>query len=79
MNDLEKKAINSRLNRLVGQLQGVRRMIDNNRSTEEVTQQILAAREALSKVGLLVIKDELVNKKSTPERTKKLIEKIFRI
>lgn len=79
MNIAEKKAINSRLNRLVGQIQGVRGMIVKNRSAEEITQQILAAREALSKVGLLVLKDELTGTKLSPEKTKRLLQKIFRI
>lgn len=79
MKDIDKQAINSRLNRLVGQIQGVRRMIEKNRSAEEVAQQILAAREALSKVGLLILKEELGQKNGTPEKNKKLLEKIFRL
>ena len=36
-----------RLNRLVGQIEGIRKMINNRRSAESIGQQIIAAREAL--------------------------------
>lgn len=72
--------IDSRVNRLIGQIEGIRRMIKAGRSCEEITQQILAAREALSKIGLLVLKEGICD---TPvrnkNRTEKLLEKVFRI
>jgi DNA-binding FrmR family transcriptional regulator len=68
----------SRINRLVGQIEGIRRMINGGRKTEDVVQQILAAREALSRIGLILLKEELV-KKSPSKQTEKLLEKIFRI
>ncbi|OGK16002.1 hypothetical protein A2690_00930 [Candidatus Roizmanbacteria bacterium RIFCSPHIGHO2_01_FULL_39_12b] len=72
--------IDNRINRLVGQIEGVRRMIHSGRSSDEVTQQILAARQALSKLGLVVLKEGL---SKMPEKHHKkidsMLEKIFRI
>lgn len=72
--------IDSRINRLVGQIEGIRRMIKSGRNCEDIAQQILAAREAMSKIGLLVLKDGICK---TPlkqdKRIEKLLEKIFRI
>ena len=74
-----KTNIDSRMNRLVGQIEGIRRMIHSGRKSEEVTQQILAAREALSKIGLLVLKEGIGNSLKDKKRTNKLLEKVFRI
>lgn len=72
--------IDNRINRLVGQIEGIRRMINAGRSAEDVTQQILAAREALSKVGLIVLKDSLVkNPAKNHKKVEKLLKSIFRI
>ena len=72
--------IDNRINRLVGQIEGVRRMIHSNRPSDEVTQQILAARQALSKLGLVVLKEGIMK---LPDRQHKkiesMLEKIFRI
>lgn len=71
----------SRINRLIGQIEGIRRMINGGRKTEDVVQQIMAAREALSRIGLMMLKEEMV-KKAPPlqaKKTEKLLEKIFRI
>lgn len=72
--------IDNRINRLVGQIEGVRRMIHSNRPADEITQQILASRQALSKLGLVVLKEGIMK---VPDRQHKkiesMLEKIFRI
>jgi len=72
--------IDNRINRLIGQIEGVRRMINSNRPADEITQQILAARQALSKLGLVVLKEGIMK---MPEKHHKkidsMLEKIFRI
>lgn len=72
--------INQRINRLIGQIEGIRRMIEKRRNCEEIIQQILAARQALSKIGLIILKEGL--SKISPkekEKMKKLISNAFRI
>lgn len=67
-----------RINRLIGQIDGIRKMIHDGRSAESIGQQVLAARQALSKIGLIVLKDAIAKSKNSSQ-TKKLIEQIFRI
>lgn len=71
--------IDSRINRLVGQIEGIRRMINSGRDCEDVAQQILAAREALSKIGLLVLKEGICKTSSNRKNTEEILEKVFRI
>lgn len=82
MKTLKEKSspIDNRINRMIGQIEGVRRMIHAGRPSDEVTQQILAARQALSKLGLVVLKEGIMK---LPDRQHKklesMLEKIFRI
>ncbi len=72
--------MDTRINRLVGQIEGIRRMINSKRKSGDVVQQILAAREALTKIGMLVLKEEL-GEASGKNKAKmdKLLEQIFRM
>ncbi|OGK31721.1 hypothetical protein A3D08_03005 [Candidatus Roizmanbacteria bacterium RIFCSPHIGHO2_02_FULL_43_11] len=71
--------IDARLNRLVGQIEGIRRMINGGRQSGDVIQQILAARQALSRVGIMVLKEELMKKNGmkNAKATQKLLDKLF--
>ena len=53
-------SLDARMNRLIGQLEGIRRMIKGKRATDDVVQQIMAAGQALSRIGMLLLKEELV-------------------
>ncbi len=78
--DDKKTDIDKRINRLVGQIEGIRRMVNSKRDCSEVAQQILAAREALSKIGLLVLKEGIC--KTSPQNSKRvedILERVFRI
>lgn len=71
-----------RMNRLIGQLEGIRRMINGGRTSDDVVQQILAARQALTKIGLVLLREELVKKSqktggADEKQIQKLLEKIF--
>ncbi|MFS8158638.1 MAG: metal-sensitive transcriptional regulator [Candidatus Roizmanbacteria bacterium] len=72
------KQIDSRMNRLIGQLEGIRRMIHSGRSSGDIVQQIQASKQALSKIGMTVLKEGIL---STPASQKnkigKMIEKVF--
>lgn len=71
--------LKSRLHKIVGQLQGVDRMLDKGASSEEILVQLNAARSALLSCGKIVleghIKDSLVNGLE-PDEAKTIIEKI---
>lgn len=75
---MAQSSTDSRINRLIGQIEGIRRMINSDRKTEDVVQQIMAARQALSRIGLLLLNDEIVKTKN-PKHTQKMLEKIFRV
>ena len=59
MIDEEKKAIISRLRRVEGQIRGLQRMIDQDRSCEEIITQVTAAEAALNKAALLIMQRHL--------------------
>jgi DNA-binding FrmR family transcriptional regulator len=53
----DKVDLQQRLNRIEGQVRGIRRMIDEDRYCPEVLTQIAAVRAALDRVGLILLED----------------------
>ncbi|MGN0818769.1 MAG: metal-sensing transcriptional repressor [Christensenellaceae bacterium] len=53
------KALTSRLNRIIGQLNGIKAMIEDNRYCKDVLVQIIAAEKALQSFGYLILEDHL--------------------
>jgi DNA-binding FrmR family transcriptional regulator len=49
--------ITNRLKRIEGQIRGLQRMVDEQRDCEAILTQLMAARAALDRVGLLVAED----------------------
>ncbi len=75
---------NQRLNKIKGQLNGIDRMIEEDRACMDIIQQIVAARAALSKLGVEILKDEARSciKGGNGEKVQTLediIEKLFKI
>lgn len=50
--------IQSRLHRIIGQLQGLERMIGERRECQEIITQLMAARASLEKLGVMILHDE---------------------
>jgi DNA-binding FrmR family transcriptional regulator len=50
-----------RLKRIEGQIRGLQRMIENERSCSEVITQVLAARSALEQVGTQLLDQQLMS------------------
>ena len=72
--------INTRINRLIGQIEGIRGMISKKRDCAEVAQQILAAREALSKIGIIIMKEGICRIRSqNKKKVERLMERVFRM
>ena len=59
--------IDKRLQRLEGQVRGVRRMLDDNRDCQEVLTQLSAIRGAAYQISLLLIENYAVECMSHPE------------
>jgi DNA-binding FrmR family transcriptional regulator len=55
------KELLDRLKRIEGQIRGLQRMIENERSCSEVITQVLAARSALEQVGTQMLDQQLLS------------------
>ena len=79
----DNKEISDQINRATGQVQGLGRMIENGRDCGEILQQIVAARAALQKLGILLLEAEaqgcLGNKKNETKDLKKAVEMLFKL
>jgi len=52
---VERREITTRLKRVEGQIRGLQRMVDEERDCETILVQLMAARSALDRVGLLIV------------------------
>ncbi len=57
--DKELKQLKNRINRIVGQMNGISKMLDDNRYCGEVLTQIAAAESALAALGYAVMKEHM--------------------
>jgi len=55
----EQKKLTSRINRIIGQLNGIRNMIDDNRYCGDILIQIGAAESALQGLGYLILQEHM--------------------
>jgi CsoR family transcriptional regulator, copper-sensing transcriptional repressor len=76
----DQQSLVTRLNRIEGQIRGIRRMVQEPRLCVEILQQLAAAEAALNRISLAVFRhhvDTCVNDgvdKGEPERRKQLSE-----
>lgn len=56
---IDSKALHNRLNRILGQVSAINRMIDDGTPCEEILTQINAAKSALHKTGQIVLEGHL--------------------
>lgn len=54
-----RKTLNNRLNRMIGQLNGIQKMLDDNRYCGDILTQIAAVESALQSFGYLILEDHL--------------------
>lgn len=59
MNEAKAKKIKSRVNRLSGQINGIGKMIDDNRYCLDILDQIAAARSALDALGIELLSNHI--------------------
>jgi CsoR family transcriptional regulator, copper-sensing transcriptional repressor len=76
----EQHAIVTRLNRIEGQIRGIRRMVQEPRNCIEILQQLAAAEAALNRISLALLKFHVEKcvpegvDQGEPERSKRLAE-----
>ncbi len=63
VNTGDPKKIYHRISRIEGQLQGIRRMIDDKTQCLDIITQVMAVRSAVSMLGLELLKGDLLCKK----------------
>ncbi len=49
--------LQNRLNRVIGQLNGIKRMVDDNRNCRDILIQVSAAKKALEGAGFMILED----------------------
>lgn len=83
---MKQSPIKSRLHRLIGQIQGVEKMLEDNRDCKEIIQQLMAARASLEKICVTILQDEtsscFIGKKTSSEKLKdleKITNNLFKI
>lgn len=77
---MEKTDLENRINRLIGQIEGIQRMVNQKREVYAILQQVLAARQALSRIGILLMKDALTSVQFVKkEKIERLIKDVFRM
>jgi DNA-binding FrmR family transcriptional regulator len=80
MVDVQQQAIVTRLNRIEGQVRGIRRMVQEPRSCIDILQQLAAAEAALNRISVLMLKHHVEKcvpeavERGEPERTRSLAE-----
>lgn len=57
--ELELKQLKNRLNRIIGQLNGIGKMLDENRYCGDILTQLAAAESALQSFGYVILKDHM--------------------
>lgn len=80
LDEAQQQAIITRLNRIEGQIRGIRRMVQEPRLCVEILQQLSAAEAALNRISLAVFKFHVEKcvpegiSQGEPEKTKRLAE-----
>jgi DNA-binding FrmR family transcriptional regulator len=76
----QQQAIVTRLNRIEGQVRGIRRMVQEPRLCVEILQQLAAAEAAMNRISLAIVRFHVEKcvpegvEQGEPERTKRLSE-----
>jgi DNA-binding FrmR family transcriptional regulator len=75
----ENKHLKNRISRIKGQIEGVERMIDEQRDSLDIVQQIVAINSALKKVGIEILKDETETCVSDKDKFEVLLKNLFKL
>ena len=75
----DKKRLESRLNRIAGQVNGINRMIEQDRECIEILNQIISTQSALRGVWKQVVRDSLKQNKNSNELIDELVDHIEKL
>ncbi len=68
-----------RLSRIEGQFRGIRKMVEEERECLDIIQQITAVREAISMLGIELLKDDLVCHRTGTDVDEKFLKTLFKM
>lgn len=74
--------LNQRLNRIIGQLRGIQRMIDQKRDCNDILQQIAAVKKAIDSLSREVVVNDVCRYLAKIEDTvkiEKLVDSVMKI
>ena len=71
--------LQNRIARIKGQVEGVERMIDQDRDSLEIVQQVVAANSALKKLGIEILKAETATCVSDKKKFEVLLNNLFKL
>jgi len=66
--------IGPRLGRVEGQIRGIRRMVQDGKPCRDILIQVSAAREALRRVGLILVEDHLRRCVASPRAAAEMLD-----
>jgi CsoR family transcriptional regulator, copper-sensing transcriptional repressor len=73
------KDLKIRISKIKGQIGGIERMIDSNRDSLDIVQQIVAVNSALKKVSVEILKEETSSCVVDSKKFDYLLESLFRL
>jgi DNA-binding FrmR family transcriptional regulator len=76
---IEDNNLSKRLSKVQGQVEGIQKMVSENRNCLDVIQQIAAVRSALAKVGVELLKKETSTCIKENENFEKLLDSLFKL
>ncbi|MEI7749499.1 MAG: metal-sensitive transcriptional regulator [Candidatus Moraniibacteriota bacterium] len=68
-----------RLSRIEGQFRGIRKMVEEERDCLDVIQQVTAVREAITMLGIEILKDDFVCRRSGKDVDEKFLKTVFKL
>jgi DNA-binding FrmR family transcriptional regulator len=68
-----------RLSRLEGQIGGIKKMIIEERTCNDIITQVMAAREAMSSLGIEIIKNDIACQPKNKKIDERYLKSLFKI
>jgi DNA-binding FrmR family transcriptional regulator len=71
--------LKNRISKIQGQIDGIERMIEENRDSLDIVQQIVAVNSALKRVGIEILKNETESCVSDKDKFEVLLKNLFKL
>ncbi|MDD3474605.1 MAG: metal-sensitive transcriptional regulator [Candidatus Dojkabacteria bacterium] len=71
--------LKNRMSKIKGQIEGIERMIDENRDSVDIVQQVVAVNSALKNLGIEILKDETSTCVSDKKKFEVLLKNLFKL